>query len=108
MLSSVATLAACYALWIGGGALGLLDIILVRALLLRTGVVFHWGPWWLGAVDKGIVIVLGLVWLVYVIASEGIYRHGTRTGTLQRRVAYTVGPLAALAGVLLAALLLLS
>jgi hypothetical protein len=59
-------------LWMMSAALALWVILQLRALLLNDLPihVFQVNPWALGAIDKFGTVVLGLAWLIFVMASE--------------------------------------
>ena len=66
-----------YALWIASGALSLWAILLLRPLLLSylPTQVFQVNPWALGAIDKFGTVVLGLFWLIFIVASEPYFHR---------------------------------
>jgi len=77
----------CYSLWVINGALGLLGILIARSVLVKASFTFRVNPWALGAVDKWGFFVLGLVWLMFVIACEDYYREGVPQDKLWPRFA---------------------
>ncbi|MBM3187981.1 MAG: hypothetical protein FJZ90_04570 [Chloroflexi bacterium] len=84
----------CYVLWFVTVALGILDIIFLRRILLAVHVMLRLGKWWLGFADKLGVILLGLACLVFVLLAESWYRRLAAAGwrpLLERFLWVTVG-----------------
>jgi len=81
----------CYLLWVINGALGLLGILIARSVLAKAYIRLRLNPWALGAVDKWGFLLLGLVWLIFVVACEGYYREGVPRGKLWPRFARVTG-----------------
>jgi len=80
-----------YLLWVLNSALGLLGILIARAVTAKAYITLRLNPWAFGAVDKWGFFLLGLVWLVFVIACEAYYREGVNQGKLWPRVARVTG-----------------
>ena len=80
----------CYLLWIVSVALGVLDMILIRELLGRLSVLLMADIWVSAVVDKFALLILGLAWLVFAIASENYYRKGVGEGNLAKRFGLVV------------------
>ena len=72
-------------MWIITGVLGLLGILIARSVVNKTYIALRLNPWALGAVDKWGFLLLGLVWLVFVIVCENYYREGIEGNVLWRR-----------------------
>jgi hypothetical protein len=77
--------ALCYLMWAVSAALGVLAMIFSRGLLVSVFALTPANRWILSAVDKFGLILLGLAWLVFVIAVESYYRNGVDGGDLARR-----------------------
>jgi len=75
----------CYVFWIVSVALGVLDMILIRELLGRLSVLLTADIWVSAVVDKFSLLVVGLAWLVFAIASEDYYRKGVGGGQMVKR-----------------------
>ena len=80
----------CYVLWAITSALGLLGIVIAKAVINRASI-FRLNPWVFRAVDKWSFFLLGLVWLMFVVACEGYYREGVSRGKLWPRFARVTG-----------------
>lgn len=80
-----------YLLWILNGALGLLGIVITRAVINKVSITFRLNPWVFRAVDRWGFFLLGLVWLIFIVACEGYYREGVNQGKLWPRVARVTG-----------------
>ncbi len=74
LLFQVLSSAASYVLWFISAALGILDILIARGLLLETANTLSVNPWTQGAIDKFGLLVLGVGWLVLTYAAEAYYR----------------------------------
>ena len=81
----------CYVLWAITSALGGLGILIARAVINKAYIAFRLNPWVFRAVDKWSFFLLGLVWLVFVVACEGYYREGVPRGKLWPRFARVTG-----------------
>ena len=79
-IQTAARVLLVYVLWLGNAALAALAVVLARQFLLRLAVVFRWGPWAMGAIDKFGLLVCALVWLGWVIYAEGAYRAAAGRG----------------------------
>jgi len=64
-----------YALWFITGALGLLDLVVARRVLLEVHFALRLNPWTLAAVDKFGLLILGIIWLVLFLLCEEWYRR---------------------------------
>lgn len=100
--------ALVYASWAVCIALTVVDILAWRRALTLLHIALGGGRWWLGAVDKwGLFVlgILGLVWILHIqyYLTEG-YPGGTELGTFPRRllrvVAAQVGALVPAAAVM--------
>ena len=69
--------AACYILWIVTAALGIMDILLARRLLLEIAIALHVNPWAHSAIDKFGLVILGIGWLILTWVVEAYYRKAT-------------------------------
>ena len=78
---------ACYPLWLVSAALGLIDVVALRAGVERAYVASGLDKWGMAAASHTATIVLGLVWLVGVFWAENAYRTGARKGRLWKRFA---------------------
>lgn len=66
--------AACYVLWFVTAALGIVDILLARSLLLEIAIALHVNPWTHSAIDKFGLVILGIGWLILTWVVEAYYR----------------------------------
>ncbi len=66
-----------YSLWLASGALSLWALMWVRVFLLvdLPMVVFRVNPWVLRAIDRFGSVGLGIVWLIFAVASESYFRR---------------------------------
>lgn len=69
-----------YGLWLVSGALALAVFIQLRQFLLIDFPIMVLMPmglsqYWLTTIDRFGAVTLGLIWLVFVVASEGYYRR---------------------------------
>ena len=76
---------ACYLMWTVSAILGVLDMLILRNLFQRIAVVAGVNRWVFGAIDKFLLLLLGLGWLIFAIASESYYRNGVGERNLVRR-----------------------
>jgi len=95
-----------YALWFITGALGLLDLVVARKVLLEVHFALRLNPWTLAAVDKFGLLSLGIIWLVLFLLCEEWYRRaaGLSLRRLLKRFAVVTGAqvgFLAVAGVIL-------
>jgi hypothetical protein len=69
--------AAAYVLWLVSAALSFVALLWVRIFVLidLPMVVFRLDPWVLRAINRFGTFILGLVWLLYLIASEAYFRR---------------------------------
>ncbi len=74
-----------YGLWLLTAALGLGLFLVWRSALLQLYIRLRLDKWAFAAFNNAIVIVLALVWLALVIASESLYRRAAVQGRLARR-----------------------
>ena len=65
-------------------------MILIRELLGRLSVLLMADIWVSAVVDKFALLILGLAWLVFAIASENYYRKGVGEGNLAKRFGLVV------------------
>ena len=70
----------CYALWAINAALGLLTVLELRDLLLWFAITARMDPVLLSAIDGWTFVVLGLLWLGWVLVMESMYRVSLRRG----------------------------
>lgn len=75
---------ACYVLWVAFSALGILTMFSLRDNLLSLLPIV--GPWIMGGLDKFGILLLGLVWLAYVIFLEHYLRQGIELKRFWQRV----------------------
>lgn len=66
--------AASYVLWLVTAALGVVDILIARRLLLESAVALNVNPWAHSAIDKFGLVILGIGWLILTYAAEAYYR----------------------------------
>jgi hypothetical protein len=66
---------ASYVLWFVTAALGIVDVLIVRRLLLEIALVLDVNPWAYGAVDKFGLLILGIGWLILTYGAEAYYRR---------------------------------
>lgn len=78
---------AAYAMWFVTAALGVLDLLAMRRLVLETYGLLRWAFWksntvdWArGAVDKGSVLLLSVIWVILVYVCEAHYRKWAAIG----------------------------
>lgn len=81
----------CYSLWVINGALGFLGMLIVRSVVLKASLTFRLNPWVQRAADKWSFVMVGLVWLMFVVACEGYYREGVSQGKFWPRFARVTG-----------------
>jgi hypothetical protein len=72
---------AVYLLWLVTAALGILDILLARTLVLEIAHASGLNPWAFGAVDKFGLIILGVGWIILVYLWEARYRKAAAKGS---------------------------
>ena len=82
---SAAGYLVCYALWAVTLALGMLDVVALRAGVERVYVSLGLDKWGLATASHSATIVLGLLWLVLVYWVEHAYRSGAKSGRLWQR-----------------------
>lgn len=82
-----------YALWFITGALGLLDLVVARRVLLEVHFALRVNPWALAAVDKFGLLILGITWLVLFLLCESWYQRAAALslGRLLKRFAAVTG-----------------
>lgn len=80
-----------YLLWIVNSALGLLGMLIIRAVMNKACITFRLNPWVFRAVDKWGFFLFGLMWLIFVVACESYYREGVSQGKLWSRFARVTG-----------------
>lgn len=78
----VLLLLACYALWLGLSALGVVLIFQARTTLFGVALQLRLNPWQVRAADQFGTVTIGLVWLVAIIILE----HYLRQGVLKNRL----------------------
>jgi hypothetical protein len=66
-----------YSLWLASAALSLWAIMWLRivALIDLSIFMFRKNPWTLRVVDRFGTVILGLVWLIFVVATESYFRR---------------------------------
>jgi hypothetical protein len=69
-----------YALWLVNLGIATVALLLGRQLMLRLVVVFRWGGYTMGAIDKAAIILLAVAWLAWAMVAEGMYRSGAGNG----------------------------
>ena len=74
--------AIVYMFWLLAALLALGAVFLLRAALNALWPAMGWGRWLLRAVDRFGLVLLGLLWLVYVIFCE----HHLRSGITEARI----------------------
>jgi hypothetical protein len=84
-VGQILTYVLCYLFWIVSVGRGVLDMLLIRELLGRLSVLLTADMWVSAVVDKFALLILGLAWLAFAIASENYYRKGVGAGDLVRR-----------------------
>ena len=89
----------CYLLWLITSALGMLGVLIARAVIDKAYIALRLNPWAFRAVDNWSLLLLGLMWLVFVIACEGYYREGMLQSKLWPRFAKVTGAEGLLVGV---------
>jgi hypothetical protein len=67
--------AASYILWFITAALGILDVLIIRRLLLEIALVLDVNPWAYGAVDKFGLLILGIGWIILTYGAEAYFRR---------------------------------
>ena len=93
-----------YFLWLLSATLSLGIALQLRVLLLSDlpVLVFRVDPWALGAIDKFGTVVLGLLWLIYVVATEPYFRrlldHDLTAQAIVRLFLIEVGLMAGVTG----------
>lgn len=70
----------CYGLWAINAALGLLTVLELRNTLLWFAITARMDPYRLSAIDGWTFVVLGLLWLGWVLVMESVYRIALRRG----------------------------
>ncbi len=89
-------LLSVYPLWLLAGALGLWLLATLRQVLL-TGLALYYvrgsavRAWRAGFCDKAGIVAAGLLWLVFVMATESYFREGAERSLLLRRSALVLG-----------------
>jgi len=78
-------------LWIITSTLGLLGILIARSAIAKAYITLRLNPWAFREADKWGFLLLGLAWLVFVVACEGYYREGVPQGKLWPRFAKVTG-----------------
>ena len=81
----------CYLLWVITAALGFLNLIAARRLLLLILAATLVNPWAIRAVEKFSFVILGIIWLVLVIFSEYYYRDSVPKGRLWKSFSLIAG-----------------
>ena len=66
--------AASYVLWFVTAALGIVDMLIARGLLMEIAYALGANPWTYSAIDKFGVIILGIGWLILTYTAEAHYR----------------------------------
>ncbi len=74
MVTGLIRVVLCYVLWFITGALGLLDLLVARRVLVEVHFALRMNPWTLAAVDKFGLLILAIIWLVLVLLCEDWYR----------------------------------
>lgn len=66
-----------YSLWLVSAALSFWVMIWLRNVILidLSIIIFRGNPWAFRAVDKFGIVILGLGWLIFVIATESYFRR---------------------------------
>ncbi len=72
--------------WVGISGMALWLIMQMRINLIDLNNFLGWGPWILGAVDKFGLILLGLGWLIGVLALEMYLRAASTVARLGQRL----------------------
>ncbi len=67
--------AASYILWLVTAALGIVDLLLTRGLILEIARALDVNPWAHGAIDKFGLLILGIGWLILTYTAEAYYRR---------------------------------
>jgi hypothetical protein len=76
-----------YALWLVSAAIGAYTSYWIWRALLDLGFKLRLSPWQLRAVDRFGAVILGLVLLIFVVASESYFRRVFRRQRPTMRVA---------------------
>ena len=82
---TAANVAATYGAWIVTSVLGVGVFIEWHTALLRAYAALGLNRYGIAAFNNTVVIVLVLIWLVLVMATEGLYRRAASEGALGRR-----------------------
>jgi len=65
-----------YGLWAVSAALALWALYWLRVTLIDLAIIrLRWSPWTLRAVDRFGTVILGLLWLIVVVATEAYFRR---------------------------------
>lgn len=66
-----------YILWLASAALTLWAVLILRLVLLiqLPGDVLKINPWRLGIIDKFGTVILGVLWLIFIIVTEPYFRR---------------------------------
>ena len=73
-----------YWFWILGAAISMLTLFMIRQMLNVMWPALGGNPWAMRAIDRFALVFLGLVWLVYSIASEHFLRTAITDVRLRR------------------------
>ena len=77
--------ALCYALWLITGAGGLFDAYIIWQWVREGYILLQLHRWGFAAAYEFGIVILGLIWLVAIIAFEYYYRRWLVKGTLWKR-----------------------
>jgi hypothetical protein len=70
----IAGFVAVITLWLVSAAVGVLDLLVARALVMEMAYALNITPWAHGAIDKFAFFIFGIVWLILVYVIEHVYR----------------------------------
>ena len=65
---------AATTLWLVSAAVGVLDLLVARELVMELVYGLNVNPWAHGAIDKFAFFIFGIVWLILVYVVEHFYR----------------------------------
>lgn len=85
-----ASAVAVYLLWLVTAALGILDVLVARTLILEIAHSSGLNPWAFAAVDKFGLILLGVGWIILVYLWEARYRKAARQSSRQLLQSFAV------------------
>jgi hypothetical protein len=75
-----------YAAWLVASALGLLAVIVCRAVINQVYALARLYVYGFRLTDQVALFLLGLIWLLLVVAGESYFRDGIERNDLRRRI----------------------